>query len=59
MSAGNSPEPIPDEPDPIDQTNLRDPVMSTPTTEDLPHAAEVIELEPTMHVDLVQPVGRE
>jgi eukaryotic-like serine/threonine-protein kinase len=25
--------------------------MSTPTTEDLPHAAEVIELEPTMHVD--------
>ena len=25
--------------------------MSTSTTEDLPPAAEVIELEPTMHVD--------
>ena len=54
MSHGNSPEPIPDEPNPIDQTNLRDRVMSTPTTDDLPHAAEVIELEPTMTMELFQ-----
>ena len=47
-SPATSPEPIPDEPNPIDQTNLRDRVMSTSTTEDLPPAAEVIELEPTM-----------
>ena len=47
----DEPQTRPSGPDPIDQTNLRDRVMSTPTTEDLPAAAEVIELEPTMHVD--------
>jgi eukaryotic-like serine/threonine-protein kinase len=51
MSRGNSPDPTPDELNPIDQTNLRDRVMSTSTTEDPPPDAEVIELEPTMHVD--------
>ena len=29
--------------------------MSTSTTDDLLPAAEVIELEPTMHVDLAEP----
>jgi len=53
-SRGKTLDPTPDALNPIDQSNFRGRVMSTPTTEDLLPAADVIELEPTMTMELLQ-----